>query len=166
MTPYWKEILKILAEMLPVLIGGLCAIVGGFLSTWYLARKARSIRMEETIGEKQVEICKEALSAVGYLRSLLLQGTLEDSLKFISERDKWFWDSRAFLPHGFSDKWVSIRSNLRKVIRTQRNSTDKDPVKKIEEYEKFINQLANDAEREILSVLNLQPITVHRLPKT
>ena len=166
MTQYWEGILEMFAEMLPVLIGGLCAIAGGFISTWYLAKKARRIRMEETIGEKQVEIYKEALSAVGYLRSLLLQATLEDSLNFISERDKWFWDSRAFLPHGFSDKWVSISSNLRKVIRRQKNSTDEDAVKKIEEYEKFINQLANDAEREILSVLNLQPITVHRLPKT
>jgi len=84
----------------------------------------------------------------------------------MAERNKWFWDSRAFLPHGFSDKWVSITSNLRKVIRTQKNSTDENAVKKVDKYEKFINKLASDAEREILSVLSLPPITVHRLPKT
>jgi len=166
MTQFWAEILKMFAEILPVLIGGLCAIAGGFISTWYLSQKARKIRFEETIAKKQVEICREALSAVGYLRSLLLQGTFEDSLKFILEHDKWFWDSRAFLPHKFSDKWVSITSNLRKVIRRQKSDTDNNSAKKIDEYEKFINKLASDAETEILSVLSLPAITVHRLPKT
>lgn len=166
MTQYWAEILKMFAEILPVLIGGLCAITGGFLSTWYLSKKARKIRFEETIAEKQVEICREALSAIGYLRSLLLQGTLEDSLNFMSKRDKWFWDSRAFLPHKFLDNWLSIKLYLQKVVRTQKNRTGENAVEKIDKYEEFINKLACDAETEILSVLSLPPITIHHLPKT
>ncbi len=166
MTQYWAEILKMFAEILPVLIGGLCAIAGSFLSTWYLVKKARNIRMEETIAEKQVEICREALSAIGYLRSLLLQGTLKDSLDFMLKHDKWFWDSRAFLPHKFLDNWLSIKLNLQKVVRTQKNRTGENAVEKVDKYEEFINKLACDAETEILSVLSLPPITIHHLPKT
>ena len=163
MTPYWKEILKMFAEILPVLIGGLCASAGGFLSTWYLSKKARKIRFEETIGEKEVEICQEALSAIGYLCSLLLQGTLEDSLNFMAKRDKWFWDSRSFLPQKFSNNWVSIKLNLQKVLRMQKSHKDESDISDIESY---IDQLTDEAQKEILNALNLQPITVHRLPKT
>ncbi len=163
MTLYWKEILKTLAEMLPVLVGGLCAIIGGFLSTWYLSKKARRIRMEETIGEKQVEIYKDALAVIGYLSSLLFQGTLEDSLDFISERDKWFWDSRVFLPQKFADNWVSIKLNLRKIVRMEKSHKDESDISDIETY---INQLTDEAQKEILNALNLPPITVHRLPKS
>ena len=119
--------------------------------------------MEETIGEKQVEIYKEALSAIGYLSSLLLQGTLEDSLDFITKEDKWFWDSRAFLPQKFSDNWVSIKLNLRKVVRRQKNDEDGNVISNIESH---VNQLTDEAQEEILKALKLQPITVRRFPKT
>jgi hypothetical protein len=152
-----------MTEMLPVLIGGLCAILGGFLSTWYMAKNARKIRMEEIIGEKQVEIYKEALSAIGYLNTCLLLGTTEDSQDFIEQHEKWFWDSRAFLPQKFADNWVSIKLSLRQRARMQKSHKDESDITKIELH---IGDLAEEARKEILNILNLQPITVHRLPKT
>lgn len=41
-----------LKELSLILVGSICAAVGGFLSTWYQSMKARKVRFEETVGER------------------------------------------------------------------------------------------------------------------
>ena len=54
------ETSEVLKEILFVLTGAISAILGGFLATWYETKKARKIRREEVIGEKQVEAYQQA----------------------------------------------------------------------------------------------------------
>ena len=58
-----------LKEILLVLAGAISAIFGGFLATWYQAKKARKIRREEVIGEKQVEVYQQAAMRISTLKS-------------------------------------------------------------------------------------------------
>ncbi len=160
-----------LREIVPVLIGGFCAALGGFLSMWYAVTKARKIRMEEAIGEKKVEVYREALPLISHLRYSLIEDIPFDSLKFVMSQEEWFWNSRAFLPNEFSDKWESVRINLLKAIDLDRSiqrseKPDDNKVNELRSLELYIRQLAKEAERRIERELDLPPIKVHRLPKT
>ena len=154
-----------LKEILLVLAGGVCGAFSGIVAALYQAKKARKVRMEETIGEKKVEVCQEAMTRISTLRSLLVQGTLEDSSRFVGEHEKWFWNSLLFLPSNFSKKWLSIRLNLRKAVRrekAQASQTDEkkrgEIINELEELESLIGEQAKKAEEEILNEVGLPPI--------
>jgi hypothetical protein len=127
--------------------------------------------MEEAIGEKKVEVYREALPLISHLRYSLIEDIPFDSLKFVMSQEEWFWNSRAFLPNEFSDKWESVRINLLKAINLDRSierseKPDDNKVNELRSLELYIRQLAKEAERLIERELDLPPIKVHRLPKT
>ena len=99
-------------DLLLVLVGGICAAFGGFISTWYLARKARKIKMAETIGVQQVEAYKEALTHITEVRLLLQHRTVREVNEYMTTHQPWFIKSVILLPHKFVENWVSIRTNL------------------------------------------------------
>jgi len=99
-------------DLLLVLAGGFCAAFGGFVSTWYLAKKARQIKFAETIGVQQVETSKKALALISELNTILLQGGLQEGHTFMNENQTWFIDSVILLPPKFVEYWISMRSNL------------------------------------------------------
>ena len=159
-------------DLLLVLIGGFCAAFGGFVSTWYRAKKARKIKMEETIGQQQVEVFKKALRLAHNLRSILIQGIEVDVLKYISEHNEWVIENEILLPPIFVQYWHSVRANVRSIMRKlipldrMKDGEEKD--KKIDELDvldEFTRKLANDAEKEIRKKLKLSPFEIHRPPK-
>jgi hypothetical protein len=156
-------------DMLLVLVGGLCASLGGFASTWYQAKIARKVRREETIGERQVDAYQKAARVASGVQSVLMQGTLEDTLRFVNEQGDWFWENRVFLPQGFQNKWISVKSNLSRArLREKALETEPDEEKRnkqiedLDQLESFIRQLAEEAEKEILGELGLSPIEIEK----
>ena len=169
---FFSNFILMFKELLLVLVGGLCAAFGGFFATWYLAKNSRRIRREEVIGEKQVEVYQKGARLSSQIQSLLIQGTLEDARKFVQENNDWFWDNRLFLPQGFQDKWISIKSNLNKAVRLEKKQGEEadekkreNQIKELEELESFIQELAQDAEKIVLSELGLRPIEIEKLLK-
>jgi len=61
--------------MLRVIIGGLLAILGGFVATYYQAKKARKIRMDEIIAEKKIQASAEAFTKFTELKGITTRGT-------------------------------------------------------------------------------------------
>jgi hypothetical protein len=159
-------------DLILVLAGGFCAAFGGFTSTWYRAKKARKIKMEETIGQQQVYVYKKALKLADQLRSILIQGTYDDVLNFIKEENMWVVDNEILLPPKFAQYWHSVRSNVKSLKRKEQpvqNMPDgQDRDKKIDELvelDEFTLKLANDAEKEIRKKLKLPTFELHRPPK-
>ena len=158
-----------LKDILLVIAGGFCGALGGLLATWYQSKKARQIRREEVIGEKQVEVYRVAARVSSSLQSLLIQGTLEDALKYVSEQGDWFWENRLFLPQGFQNKWITLKSNLRRAVRlekTQDTKPDGDErnqqIDSLNELESRLDKLAEEAEKEILNELGLSQIEIEK----
>jgi len=163
------EILLMLKEILLVLVGGACAAFGGFVSMWYHAKKARKIRREEVIGEKQVEVYQQAAGVASNVQSKLIQDTLEGTLQYVQLQGEWFWKNRLLLPQGFQNKWISLKSNLRKAVRMEKGQEkQKDEDKREEqintlvELQSFLDQLAGEAEKEILKELGLSLIEIEK----
>jgi len=159
-------------DLLLVLAGGFCAAFGGFVSTWYRAKKARKIKMEETIGQQQVEVFKKALRLASNLSSILIQGIETDVLKYISKHNEWVIENEILLPPKFAQYWHSVRANVRSIIRKLKpleRMKDGDEIdKKVDELDvldEFTRKLANDAEKEIRKKLKLPPFKIHRPPK-
>ena len=159
-------------DLLLVLVGGFCAAFGGFVSTWYRAKKARKIKMEETIGQQQVEVFKKALRLANNLSSILIQGIEDDVLKYISEHTEWVIENEILLPPKFAQYWHSVRANVKSIKRKQQsvNMIEEGPKRneKIEELiqlESFADKLADDAEKEIRKKLKLPNFKIHRPPK-
>jgi len=158
-----------LKEILLVLVGGVCAAFGGFVSMWYQAKKARKIRREEVIGEKQVEVYQQAAGVASNVQSRLMQDTLEGTLQYVQLQGEWFWKNRLLLPQGFQNKWISLKSNLRKAVRMEKaQEKQKDEDKREEqintlvELQSFLDQLAEEAEKEILKELGLSLIEIEK----
>ncbi len=159
-------------DLLLVLIGGFCAAFGGFVSTWYRAKKARKIKMEETIGQQQVEVFKKALRLANNLSSILIQGIEDDVLKYISEHNEWVIENEILLPPIFAQYWHSVRANVKSIKRKQQSvngmEEGQERDEKIEglgELESFTDKLADDAEKEIRKRLKLPHFKIHRPPK-
>lgn len=157
-------------QLFLVLVGGLCAALGGVLSTWYKAKKTCKIRMDEIIAEKKVEACEKALLLMGQLRPLLIEGIPEDWLRFVFKQEEWFWNNRAYLPKEFSNNWLTIKLELRKAIRMEKaiykqTVTDENKADDLVDLESHIRQLAKEAEERIEREFHLQPIKIHRLKK-
>lgn len=155
-----------------VLIGGLCAAFGGFVSTWYQAKRARKIKMEETIGEQKVEAYKKALSLISQLRGLLITGTHENGISFMKEHHEWFSNNIILLPHTFVENWQSIRVQL---LQSKRRSSpgrgvDEDKKNKlrneVDELVDSMDRLAEHAEMAIRSELGLPQVKVQGYRKS
>ena len=94
-------------------VGGILATMGGIAAIWYQAKKAREIRIDEIMAEKQVEAKREAHKRIELLRSRLMQQCNRDVLTYMDDRITWMLDRRPYLPALFYDNWMSIRSSLR-----------------------------------------------------
>ena len=105
--------------MWETLLGGALAIAGGWGATWYQARKARKIRMDEVIAERKVEVNAEAHSRMKRIEGSFLQQNLEDTLNLVMSHEQWLFDSYLFLPGRFGDHWLRIRNDLHKLVRWQ-----------------------------------------------
>ena len=131
---------------------------------------------KEVIDEKRVPVCTEALKLISRLRSALIQDTLEDSLNFVRQQDAWFWQNIAFLPHKFSDKWLSIKLGLRRAILFEKvqaamvNGPDRDRrIEELVDLQSFMGHLAKEAEREIRNELCLPEVKIehpHKIKKS
>ncbi len=156
-------------EIILVLIGGICSVIGGCIAIWYQAKKARQVRMEEVKGEQQLEACKKALSLIDQIQSLLIQGTAEDVLKFLYDNGEWFSMNQILLPHTFVENWRSIRLNLQSVKRkddTQQkmaNEPKRDKIiNDIVKTEDFVRQLAKEADAVLRKELGLKEVDIKR----
>ena len=166
---FWLEEIR---EPILVLLGGFCAGLAGLFSTWYQLRHARTRRLRETIGEQQLEVYKKALSRIGQLKSVLIQGIYEDAIEFINGHEEWFYDNMILLPHTYVENWESIKSNLRsgkrkrQAMETMRDGADRDRfIEELAELDSFMDKLAGDAEGELRRELRLPQITIKRPPK-
>ncbi|MBC8179667.1 hypothetical protein H8E88_00960 [candidate division KSB1 bacterium] len=168
-NPSWLAGYK---DLLLILAGGFCAAFGGFFSTWYQAKKARKIKMEETIGQQKVDVYKKALRLVDQLSSELIQGTSQDVLNLIKEENQFVLDNEILLPHKFAQYWHSVRANIRTAKRREiSQGSMSDGIKsdkQIEEIvgiEDFARGLAKAAKEEIRKELGLPTFNIIRPPK-
>ena len=160
-------------DLLLVLVGGFCAAFGGFVSTWYIAKKSRKIKMEQTIGQQQVEIFKKALRLADNLSSILIQGTEDDVLKYISKHNDWVIENELLLPPKFAQCWHSVRANVKSIkrkeillVKIKDGEERNNKIDELEKLEEFILKLAKDSEKEIRKKLKLPPFKIHRPPKS
>ncbi len=156
-------------DIILVLIGGLCSVIGGCIAIWYQAKKARHIRMEEVRGEQQLESRKKALSLVDQIQTLLIQGTEDDVLKLLYDNGEWFSMNQILLPHLFVENYRSIRLNLRSLKRThmsiQSMNDETKQDKKIEDanqIESFVQQLADEMDKVLRKELGLKEVIIKR----
>lgn len=144
--------------MFEVIIGGILAILGGIAGVWIQARFALDIKMDEIVAEKKVQANQEAYSRIKTIEAMLTQATLEDVKKQFYDYDEWFFNVRLFLPDNFSDKWLSIKSNLIKAVGLQRGLPNTaDELSKLEER---LRKLKDDAIDAIYNDMKLSKIKV------
>ena len=155
-----------------VLVGGLCAAFGGFISTLYKAKNAQKIKMEQIIGEQKVEVYKKALRLAGQLQSILIQGIYDDAIAFINQENPWVLENEILLPAKFAEYWHSLRLNLRAARRKEQvqgklpdGEQRNQKIEMLGELDTFMDELAEEAEKEIRNELGLPPITIRRPPK-
>ncbi len=159
-------------ELLLVLVGGVCSAFGGFLATWYRAKNAAKIKLQETIGERKVAAYGKGLELIGQLQSILIQGVAEDALNFLYENGNWFANNLILLPHTFVENWRSIRLNLKSAIRL-RETQEKMPdgakrdakIEMVVSIDSFCDELAKEAEESIRKELNLPECKIKRPEK-
>lgn len=149
-----------------ILVGGACAAGGGFLSAWYQSTKARKIRFEEILGERKVEVYQKALSLALQLQSVLIQGTIEDSLGFVNSNHSWVCDNAIFLPEKYEQNWKSVLLNLRSIKRLESGRGSDEQADKLTEMESFVDTLAKEMEQITRKELGLDEIKIQRLAKT
>lgn len=162
-------------DVVLVFIGAACSIVGGFLATWYRARIAGKVKLQETIAERKVPAYGKGLELIGQVQSILVQGTTNDALTFLYDNGSWFADNLILLPHTFVVNWRSIRHNLKKAIMNhdaQEQMKDDDTakaerdkiIKEIVEACNFCDMLAKEAESSIRKELSLPECVIRRPP--
>ena len=159
--------MDIIHMLIGVFIGALLATLGGFLAISYQARKARQIRREEIMAEKQIEANREAFNQITDLRSIMQQSTPEQVLQWISQNEKWFLNSRLFLPGKFTEKWVAIQKYCQRIVKLNTTlSQIKDEMRKggiideMSECESYCTQLADKTLDEIYRDMNVPPVAV------
>ena len=153
-----------------VLLGAFCATAGGVVAKWYEIRKTRRRRFEELFGERMMEIWPKALREFEHLSSIFLQATPEDCYKFMEDKNGWFWDNRPFLPAKVFNKWLSVSSSLRRVVR--RNAHEEvdenkrlQVIAEINNLEKFIDTQIDEVKRIIEKKLKVKSVKLEKPPK-
>lgn len=168
-SPWWNVLL--------IVLGALCATVGSsvaaILTAMYQAKKARQVKMEETIGRQKVEVYKKALRLAGQLQSILIQGIYDDTIAFIAKENPWVLENEILLPPKFAQYWHSLRSNLRTAKREEKaqgkmpdGKQRNQKIEAMEERDTFMDELAKEAEKEIRNELGLPPVKILRPPKS
>ncbi len=150
-----------------MLIGALLVLVGGFLAIWYQAKKVRQIHREEIMAQKQIEANAQGFNHITDLRSLMQENTPEQVLKWIGQNEKWFLDSRLFLPRNFAQKWLSIGKHCRRLVKLNtklKEMTDElrkgGIIDEMRECESYCTRLAEEALDEIYRDMNIAPIAI------
>jgi len=146
--------------MLKVLLGGLLAILGGLIATWYQAKKARKIRMDEVIAEKKVTANAEAYAKMKDIQSQLALSTLQDVLKVLLENESWLFGNRLFLPGKFPDKWLTIRNNVNEAMKLEKQPEKADELAYLK---KVLPKIANEAIDIIYKDMELERIEVKKI---
>ena len=159
-------------DLFLVLVGAFCAACGGFFSTWYQARKARQIKMRETIGEQQVEVYKEALALISELLLLLIQRNVQDAIEFMTTHQQWFMNSVILLPHKFVENWISIRSNLYICVDVDEdravmpNGPEKSKLRmKVQKLKAYVEKLGTEAMNALEKASGLRHPKIQRPPE-
>lgn len=98
---------------LAALLGGLLAIVGGFVAAWFQLRITRRARMNTVIAERKVKANAEAYQYMKEIERSLIQRSDAESLALIDERAPWMAANRLFLPGSFPEKWEALRITLK-----------------------------------------------------
>lgn len=141
-----------------VLLGGLFAIVGGYIATASQTRFARERRMEEVIAEKKVAANSEAYSRIKRVSSLMVQSTIKETFDYMAKNEVWLFDNRLFLPGKFPDKWLTIRNGLSKALRLEQQLPS--TATELSELEGKLSKIATEAGNEIYKEMKLSPIEV------
>ena len=168
-APWWKDILL-------VLIGGLCTIAGSVAATIvsisHQTKKARQMKMEETIGVQKVDASKKALTLADGLTSVLVEGIYDDVLGFMKAENVWVRENEILLPHKFAENWHSIRSNILLARRKDQIQSKMDDgplrdkmIEEIGQVDEFVRKLAKEAETSIRAELRLPPFKIHHPKK-
>ena len=159
--------MAIVFVLIGVFVGALLAILGGFMAIWYQTKKARQVRREEIIAEKRIEANREAFSRIIDLRAVMLQSTPEQVLEWIGRNEKWFFDSRLFLPGDFAEKWLAVRQYCQRLVKLKTTLEQiKDELRKggiideMVECESYCTQLTDKALGEIYRDMNISPIAI------
>ena len=149
-----------MTDTLKILLGGLLAILGGFIATWYQAKKARKIRMDEVIAVKKVDANAEAYVKMKGIVSLLAQSKLQDALKVILANESWLFSNRLFLPGKFPDKWLTIRNNVNEAIRLEKQP---EKAKELAFLKKILPNIADEAIDIIYKDMEVERIEVEKI---
>ena len=146
-------------------VGGVLATMGGIAAIWYQAKKAREIRIDEIMAEKQVEANREAHKRIVLLRSNLMQQCNREVLKYMDDRIAWILDHRPYLPALFYNNWMSIRGSLRQATTLEATLKDLEgpqqrtgPLDKLDKYTPHCEKLADEALDELERVMGLKPV--------
>ena len=157
----------IIYMLIGMLIGALLVTLGGFMAIWYLTKKARQIRREEIIAEKRIEANREGFNHITDLRSMMQQNTPEQVLEWIGQNEKWFVNSRLFLPGKFVQKWLSIGKYCQRLVKLKtRHMQMNDEMRKagvldeMRECESYCTRLADEALDEIYRDMDIAPIAI------
>lgn len=146
-----------------VLLGGLLATLGGIIGIRLQAKYARKIKMDEVVAEKKVIVSAEAYSHIKKIASIVVRSSLEDALKNVLQYEEWFFSNRLFLPGKFPDKWLSIRNHLARLTQLSKKKSDvSDEVVKLE---KRLDELIQEAIKEIYKEMNLEEIKIESVIK-
>ena len=146
--------------MLKILLGGLLAILGGLIATWYQVKKMRKIRMEEVIAEKKVDANNEAYIRIKNIVLQLAQSTLQDVQRIFKENETWFFSNRLFLPGKFPNKWITIRNKVHEAIRLEKQP---EKANELALLKKALINTANKAIDEIYKEMELERIEVEEI---
>jgi hypothetical protein len=145
--------------MAEIILGGLLTMAGGLIATYLQMRYIRKNKMEEVIAERKIVINAQAYSYMKEIEGRLIQGGSKVAYEAIMRYEKWFFESRLFLPGKFPEKWLMARNYLGKVIILENENKD---VAKISKYRVIIADNVNKAIDEIYSDMDLEKIV---LPK-
>lgn len=159
--------MAIIYMLIGVFVGALLASLGGFLAIWYQTKKTRQVRREEIMAEEHIEANRQAFNRITDLKSVMEQCTPEEVLAWINRNEKWFCDSRLFLPGSFVEKWLSMRKYCQRIVKLKTTLAQiKDELRKggiideMGECESYCTELADKALDEIYSDMNIPPIAI------
>ena len=159
--------MPVIYVLIGLFIGAFLASLGGFLAIWYQAKKTRKVRREEIIAEKHIEANREAFNRITDLRSMMLQSTPEQVLEWFGQNEKWFLDSRLFLPGDFVEKWLALGKYCQRLVKLKTTlARINDEMRKggiineMRECESYCTKLADQALDEIYRDMNISPIAL------
>lgn len=143
-------------QLIPVTVGGLLAILGGFLSGLYQARRARRVQMEELIAARKVQANAEGYGKMKHLQGLLIQSEIESVAKAMQDFEEWFWNNCLFLPAGFSVRFHDLQKGVSRAKRLTKQLPK--TAEELSTLEGELGRLMEESNQEIYRDMNLKPI--------